>query len=310
MRFSNELKVGLAIIVAGIIFILGVRYFSNIPLFGGTYTYETEFNDVGGLMKGNTVLVNGLIVGNVTEVFLNSESQRVGVRFVVDKNVVLPEGSYANIGGFSALGRVDLEVVLGQPGNPPLSPGTSIPGRDKEDLLSLFEKRAPVTARLVDSLLISAGLTFNEAQHLLGKNDSELYQALTGVKNATTTVDQMLRMERERISQILSNFENVSEDLGRFTDQNSDSLALTVQNLNHMLARLDSELDTVNGSVETLNLILNRVERGEGTLGQLVNDQTLYHRLDSITTNLNRILIDFETNPGRYLREIKLVDLF
>ena len=52
------------------------------------------------------------------------------------------------------------------------------------------------------------------------------------------------------------------------------------------------------------------LRHGDGTAAKLLNDPALYTRLDSMTTTLNRILTDFESNPGRYLREMKLIEIF
>jgi phospholipid/cholesterol/gamma-HCH transport system substrate-binding protein len=52
------------------------------------------------------------------------------------------------------------------------------------------------------------------------------------------------------------------------------------------------------------------MESGEGTLGLLAQDPSLYHNLDSTMASLNRLLISFERNPGRFLRELTLVDIF
>ena len=50
MKISNEIKVGLTIIVATVIFILGIRYFEDLPLFDSTYDLVAEFENAGGLM--------------------------------------------------------------------------------------------------------------------------------------------------------------------------------------------------------------------------------------------------------------------
>ena len=74
MKYSNELKVGMAIVAAVVVFVLGVRYFQDVPLFRGTYDLNSSFESAGGLIAGNPVRVSGVGVGKVREVKLNPEA--------------------------------------------------------------------------------------------------------------------------------------------------------------------------------------------------------------------------------------------
>ena len=73
MNYSNELKVGIAIVVSLLIFFLGSRFFEDIPLFKRTYTLNTEFSDARGMITGNAVRISGVKVGSVLEVALDRE---------------------------------------------------------------------------------------------------------------------------------------------------------------------------------------------------------------------------------------------
>lgn len=310
MRLANELKVGIAIIVAAVVFFIGIRFFSSLPLFRGTYELATAFEDAGGLMRGNAVRINGIAAGSITRVRLDPTTQMVQVGFKVDRDIVIPEGSFARVGGFAALGSVDMEVVLGPPGNPPLRPGSVIPGESTPDLMSLVSERAPMLTSRLDSVLVAAGATFEQTQYLLGNTNSRLNRALVELENVATSLNKLLSAEQARISTVLTNFESLSSDLDRFTSENSDSLALAVQNLNRLLRRVDGDLDTLESTAASLDTLLVQLRHGDGTAAKLLNDPALYTRLDSMTTTLNRILTDFESNPGRYLREMKLIEIF
>ena len=76
MKYTREFQVGLAIVLAAVIFFFGVRYFADQPLFGGSYTLYTQFADASGLAPGNSVFVNGVKVGTVDDVEL--AARRVG----------------------------------------------------------------------------------------------------------------------------------------------------------------------------------------------------------------------------------------
>lgn len=307
MKYSNELKVGVAVAVATLIFIVGVRYFADVPVFGGTYALTTAFDDAGGLLAGNDVRVNGVKVGTVDNVRLDIEARQVAVKLSLDGDVVIPEGSYAEVGGFAAFGSIYIEITLG--GGPPLPEGAMIPGRST-NLLGQLTDRAPELIGEVDTLLGGVGATFGEVQRLLGNPESDLRQTLAALRSAAASVSELLRTERGRISSTLASVDTLTSDLRAFTGENGDSLTQAVQNLNDALSQLDRTLSEVEEVTASLDALATKINEGEGTLGRLVNDPSLYAKLDSAATGVNRILADFEENPGRYLRELRLVDIF
>jgi phospholipid/cholesterol/gamma-HCH transport system substrate-binding protein len=56
--------------------------------------------------------------------------------------------------------------------------------------------------------------------------------------------------------------------------------------------------------------LLEKLNTGQGTLGLMINDPGLYHRTDSVLISLEALLADFKANPGKYLKEMRIVDLF
>ena len=115
MKYSNEMKVGVTLIVATVVFVLGVRFFQDLPLFKGTYSLVSEFDNAGGLISGNLVRINGVGVGSVDDVYINPETQRVRVEFHIGLGIPVTRGSTSQIAGFEALGVVRLDLVLGPP---------------------------------------------------------------------------------------------------------------------------------------------------------------------------------------------------
>lgn len=346
MRYSNELKVGLAIIIAAIIFILGIRFFQDIPLFSGTYELQTRFTDAQGLIAGSAVNVSGVRVGAVEEVQLTPEMNAVLVRFHVDSGVDIPEGSYTQVSGIQALGGVRMEVVAGPVTNPPIEPGSLVPSRE-ESVLSGLTDRAPALLNQLDSLMAStnvfvgglsaaqvnstmrqadaafaeigstvdqvggqASATVNELNRLLQDSNSDLRLTLASLREATTSLNTMVAGERERIGRILLQVEGFSGSLNQLATDNQDTLAAAIQNLNSVLVRLDRSLATLDTTGVALDRIINKIDQGEGTVGLMINDPRLYNELVNTATTMNAVLQDLQANPGRYLRELRLVDIF
>lgn len=310
MRFSKELTVGVSLVVAAVIFVLGVRYFEDLPLFRGTYAINTTFEDAGGLTSGSAVRINGVRVGAVDEVALDSETKRVRVNFHVDGDMSVPEGSYATVGGIAALGSVHMTIHLGPAGNQAVEEGGFIPGRSGGGLLESVTDRAPELASTVESVLTNANQTFEEAEILLGNASGDVQQTLRAFQQAATSLEAMIRAQQAEVSATVSNLRAFSGDLSEFSDESADSLSLAVQRLNQSMVQLETSLAALESSAATLDEILAKINEGDGTMARLVNDPSLYAQLDSSATNLNAILEGIRENPERYLKHMSLVDIF
>lgn len=324
MKYGQELKVGLALVLSVAAIIFGVRFFEGLPLFGGTSAYSATFANGDGLAAGSPVRVSGVNVGKVESVALDPATRRVRVTFRVDDALALTRGTTAKLGGFSALGGIRVDLLPGPAGAPALPGGAEIPSTDATDLVAEITDRAPLLAARADTLLLGAGLTVGEAYRLLGDEDSDLRLALASLRQSTNALNTLIRAQDPRFAAVLGNanvaatefgttaveLRGLATDFRGLTATNRDSIALAVANLNASLRRLDRGLVGVEASTARFDTISARVARGEGNLGLLLNDSTLYVRLDSTLNTTNGILDDFKRNPGRYLRHLKLVDVF
>ena len=77
-----------------------------------------------------------------------------------------------------------------------------------------------------------------------------------------------------------------------------------------MLARMDRNLKSFESVSASLAEILRKINEGEGTLGLFVNDPGVYQKMDSVLSSLDALLIDFRNNPDKFMKELRLVDIF
>ena len=73
------------------------------------------------------------------------------------------------------------------------------------------------------------------------------------------------------------------------------------------MSRLTIELSATS---ITLNSVLKKIDQNEGSLGLLLNDRSLYKNVDSLSYNLNKLIKAIEENPERYLKHLRLIELF
>lgn len=317
MKYTNEVKVGVSIVIAILLFVFGVRYFQDMPLFSGSYELVTDFDEVSGLVVGNPVMISGVNVGDVRAINLRESGEEVRIRLRISEDVQIPEGSVIKQTGWSQLGGVQLVIEPGSATNPPLRSGDYIPSRQTPGVLgNITEQAGPIFSR-VDTLLRQLDITAEQFERHLGQPDSDVRRSLANLRAVTASLDGILQGEEENVDAILRNTRAITDDLRGFTENNADDLSASVASFQTAVTRLDTTLTTLDTTLQTYNRLggsLDRVaagiDRGDGTLGQLAEDPRLYHRVDSLVINMNHLLVDFRENPQRYLQHVSGIDLF
>ena len=61
-------------------------------------------------------------------------------------------------------------------------------------------------------------------------------------------------------------------------------------------------LNRANSVIEELNIILTQINKGQGTMGMLMHNDTLYMEINRSAEELNLLLKDIRENPKRYVK--------
>ncbi len=310
MKYSSEVKVGLTLLVAAAIFVFGIRYFQDLPIFGSTDEYAVEFDDAGGLIAGNAVRINGVSVGGVKNVFFNPTTQRARVEFHINGNIDIPEGSFARVSGFSALGVVKLDVVLASLGGNIIPPGGELEGSESADIMATFSETAPQLLERADSVLASLNQVLVSTDAMISDPSASVQKSLSSFESIVAGLDESLKRDRESLSSILNNLESLTSNVDVLTGESQDSLTVLLENLNASVRRMDQTMASVDNLASNLADVVRKVNEGEGTLGRFINDPGIYENLDSTLLNLNALIQSFNEDPGRFMKEMRLIDLF
>ena len=68
-----------------------------------------------------------------------------------------------------------------------------------------------------------------------------------------------------------------------------------------MLAKDPQFQQKLNDTVTRLNSILTNIDKGEGTVGQLVKNPSLYQHADQMITNASDLVTAIRKDPKKYL---------
>ncbi|MCY4233717.1 MAG: MlaD family protein [Bacteroidetes bacterium] len=305
MIIRNEVKIGLAVVIATALFYIGTRYFRDLPIWGQADMYYTELPHSKGLVVGNVVAVNGVAVGSVSEVRLTGTGAHIA--FSINDKIPLTEGTTTSAGGFGFVSSVQLNLLLGPPDAPIYPSGSLIPATSETDFFSDLGDRAPVLLNRVDTFLAGTNTAMTAATDLLSNPQGQMNQTLSSIQTSAEALQSILLAEQGSLQATLNDVQSLSNTLETFTE---DSLGSVTTEVKQIFDQLSNNLDLLESTMTELNSLIASINEGQGTLGKLAHDDSLYTELLGTTSALKTILEDFQENPAKYLEHLKLVDVF
>lgn len=301
---SSELKVGVfALIVLGVLAFMTfqVGYFERFRSRG--YTVGVSFEDVAGLDRNTKVKIAGVDAGAVEKIELRDGTARVTLR--IRPEVVLYSDAVASIRSSGLLGDRYLSVRSGNL-PPVLADGDEI--RNVEELVDI-----DLAVRKLTTIADSLSRLTGDINEVFGTEESKeaLRVALKNLKSVTGKLDVAISENDLRMRATLDNIDRLARSLQDVVDRNREPLTETVANMREFTGTLKEEgpelVKNIRETTDSLRNISSQVEKGEGTLGKLVQDDKLYTSLSSAAEGLNTAVSSVErfktfiTFQGEYL---------
>jgi phospholipid/cholesterol/gamma-HCH transport system substrate-binding protein len=109
-------------------------------------------------------------------------------------------------------------------------------------------------------------------------------------------------MEGDRLHAIFGNLESISSNFAQ-NNKKITAIMTNIETVSDQFAKANFEKTIKNAdkAVADLQMAIDKVNTGQGSLGQLINDKQLYNNLNSSAENLNKLMIDLKANPKRYV---------
>lgn len=287
---GKEAQVGVFVLLGLISFIIVLFWMTDPATFRGRYMLVTEVDHAGGVRSGDPIQMQGVNIGRVHD-FEMLEDDRVVITMEINGEWQVPIGSSSVMGEAGLFGGRALEIIRG-PGPGVYADHDTIQGEGAPgggilatvDQLSLRAESVlgSIDAMLSDSTVSSVQGTARQLETLLGE--------LAGVVDEQRGELQSLTASLNRTAQGIEAASGAGENIAAAVASADSAMA--------MLAETSATLDTAIGS---LNTVLGRMERGEGTLGRLSTDEALYVSMTSAAETLNALLADLQANPSKYI---------
>lgn len=329
MRRTNDAIVGGVVLAVIAALVAAVTWIKQSDVRGRRHEVVAHFRDVGNARVGNSVVIRGVVGGRIDAIELAANSW-VNVRMKLDPSVQLPAEPVVLLSESSLFGDWQATVVERRslPADASLRtaiddasrdagllPGASLPG---------IGKLTAVAGQIAGDVATAAsriGTAFDDqaARELRAsiQNVSTLSSTLRRVaQDHASDLDTLSGQLRIAVSALNAAAHSVDVTARRIDSATSsreakllvDNFTASAEELRHaavqvrdLTARLSTTQARADAFLAVSDSVLAKINRGDGTMGLLVNDPSVYRRADTLLRELTALATDMRANPKKYV---------
>jgi phospholipid/cholesterol/gamma-HCH transport system substrate-binding protein len=288
----TEIQVGATVLVALGFTLWGVTWLKEVSFNRKYRVWQVTFPQTGGLSTSDEVQVNGLRKGNVSGVALVGD--HVLVDLALSSDVTLTSESRVAIRNIGLMGEKVIFVEM-HPGGRAYTAQDTIPGIYEEGIPEVMAGMGATVAAITD-----LATQLKKVADVMDK-DGNLDQTMTNFRKTSEDLSQAVSENRAVLKQTLANLNAASRTARALTTDREAELKQTLDSFERSavsMERLTARLDSLRASLQSAS---NKIDRGDGTLGKLINDPRLYDDAKESMTQFRLLIEDIRKNPKKYV---------
>lgn len=284
MKDSVESKLGMFFAFTIIALLIVLEFAGGYGFLKRGYRLHALFKDVEELKTGDLVKVAGVQVGRVENVHLTTNGYAdVTMNLQKNTDVSIDSKAVLKFTGLMAQNYIALDI------------GTSPTMAENGAYLQTVEQ--PDLSVLMTKLNNVATGVENLTRSFSGEKIDNLLGPITDlVKNNQTNITASLG----NIRTVTQRIANGQGTMGKLV--NEDKLYVsaldTISNLQNSTTNIRVVANEASQLLTNANNTINRINSGQGTLGKLVNDKSLYNEMEGSMTNAHQILLKMNHGQG------------
>ena len=310
--FWTPLRVGIVVALAVAAFGFGLYLIGSD--FGAQRTYQVYavFDDATGLGVRSRVQIAGIPIGQVDRVDLDQQLSKAKVWLRVRRQFVLHRNATITKRSESILGDFLLDVGPGSPDQPVLQDGDEIRIVIRQPSMNdVFQSLNKIAGDIGD-------ITGNLRKVLGGtEGEDNLRTLVSRLLRISEGIERIVNQSGAKLDATLANFQSFSGDLARLSDTESGDIVAILQNtrdatreardilktigqvvgsnqqqgeFKDTVKSLKTNLAKLDASLTNVQEITDKINKGQGTVGHLINDDKLARNLDKASTQLTNLL--------------------
>ena len=287
--FTKEVKIALVAIVGGVILFYGLNFLKGITVFSSDNSYTIAFHNISGLSTSSPIYADGYRVGVVKSIDYDYRNHdTILVHVDINKEFRIPKGSSAEIVS-DLLGNIQVNLLLANNPRERIEPGEVIVGNLNDGAVGQMKDMIPTIQKMLpklDSIMASINV-------LLA--DPAIAQSLHNVRTITSD----LTVSTKQLNVLMTTLNHrVPGMLGK-----ADDILSNTQQLTNNLAQIDvtSTIAKIDATLDGVQLFTQKLNNEQGTLGLLLNDPSLYNRINTTVLSADSLLVNIKQHPKRYV---------
>jgi phospholipid/cholesterol/gamma-HCH transport system substrate-binding protein len=250
-------------------------------------------------------------VGQITSIEIepNASGKIIVGMLITNTDIKIPKGSIAKIFSSDLLGSRAIEIDLSK-NTEFIKDNDTLPSTAEISLKETVDQQVLPLKRKIEQLISSIDTTINiidavfnnTTRDNLTQSIASIKISLDHIKNTSVNVDELMGNEKGHIASILAKIDELTGTFAK-NGKNINNMLTNFSNISDSLAKANIK-KTITNADSTLyytSQIMQKINKGQGSLGLLVKDTTLYMRLSRTTQQLNDLMADLKAHPKRYV---------
>ena len=297
---AKEFKIGLIALAAGLTLYFGFSYLKGRDFMNKETSYYVVYDNVDGLTKSNPVIINGLTVGKVRNIQLRQDlHNQVVVELAINSEIILGDSTIAELSNADLLGSKAIVLKIG-PIDTPLAANDTLKALMDRGLAEYLDNVQPitdnlnVTIRRINEILLG----LQGSGEKITSTISELEITLKGINELLSENKEGFALVIHSTNEVLTNVNNKINDLDPIFKKAEDVL----DSLNNL--DLNGTLVEVQDLMKALKSTVSAINQGQGTMGQLMVNDSLYNNLNQLLFDLDKLTLHFNQYPKDFLKPL------
>jgi len=302
MKLKTEAKIGIIVLSTIALVIWGINFLKGKNVLKRTDVYYAIYDDVAGLKMSGSVILSGFKVGMINNIeFVEGRYDKVIVAFIVNSTFNIPKNSIAQIYSNDIMGNKVIRIIPSNEEDFYQYGDTLQSGIDPDMIAKIQEQIKPLVETSTNAIMGIDTLVTSINQVLDPETQKKLQLALSNLESTTASISKQLSPGGK--------LDKTFTSLQAFTlmlDNNKDKLSSAFENLESITdsvanSNLTQTIANINSTFAQSQLLLEKINNGEGSLGLMATNDSLYNNLVSASANLSILLGDMNQHPKRYV---------
>jgi phospholipid/cholesterol/gamma-HCH transport system substrate-binding protein len=311
VKVTKEFKIGLVVVAAIAAFVWGFSFLKSSRFFSDEFYLYAVYPKIDNLIPANPVQINGFKIGQIRSISLINKGgkNQVLVKMMITEEIAIPKNSVAKIVATDLLGSKVVEVVFSGEKGMVQNGDTLISETEAGMKESINQQLGPLQAK-AESLMSSVDSVIKVVEVVLNARTREnieqtfesVRRSIVSIEQTAYKMDDLLASEKPKLSNIFTNLSGITTNLSK-SEQKINNILTNFSNLSDTLAKsqLKSAVANADATLRELNELMAKINSGQGTLGKLAKNDSLYNNLNKSSEDLDKLLKDLKENPKRYV---------